>query len=126
MARPGYTVDQVRVAQARVSSNLSQGEAADALNVNRVTLNKIENGRANVSLDLLERMSVLYGCSREWLQGEPEKLDEVELGRERFSNALATMAEGMEQLIAALDPLLRLADRAAEETPSSTDERELV
>lgn len=98
MKRPSYTVDPVRAAQARMDKGFKQAEAADALMVNRVTLNKIENGRANVSLDLLERMTLLYDRSREWLLGEPETVDAIEAGREKLATALAKINDGFEDL----------------------------
>lgn len=108
-----YTPDRVRVAQARMDKGLKQAEAADALHVNRVTLNKIENGRANVSLGLLERMTGLYGCSREFLLGEPEQVDAIESGREALANALAQISAGFETLNDLVETLNGRAREAA-------------
>src|SRR4051812_5811641 len=112
--KPGsYTPDPVRVAQARMDKGLKQAAAADALHVNRVTLNKIENGRANVSLELLERMTKLYDRSREWLLGEPEQVDPLELGRERLASALSKINDGFEDLTNLVDTLNGAAKQAA-------------
>jgi transcriptional regulator with XRE-family HTH domain len=89
----------------RAGLGLKQAEAADALGVNRVTLNKIENGRANVSLELLEAMAEMYGCSREYLLGQPEEVDAIELGRERLAVALAKINDGFEDLTSLVDTL---------------------
>jgi transcriptional regulator with XRE-family HTH domain len=110
MARTGYTIDGVRAAQARVACGLAtQEQAAAELHVNRITLNRIENGHAKVSLELLERMAGRYGRSREWLQGEPEHVDELELGRARLAVALAKISEGFEELTGVLNDRAREA-----------------
>lgn len=115
MARTSYFVDPVRVAQARTAAGFDvQAAAADALGVNRVTLNKIENGRANVSLELLERMTALYGRSREFLLGEPERVDAIEAGRETLAIALAKISDGFEALN---DLVETLHERAREAAP---------
>lgn len=116
MSRQSYFVEPARAAQARMAAGFPvQADAADALRVNRVTLNKIENGRANVSLELLERMTSLYGKSREWLLGEPEQVDAIELGRERLATALAKINAGFEDLTDLVDTLNREAREAAVE-----------
>lgn len=107
MARPGYTIDGARAGQARSACGLTQEQAAKDLGVHRITVTKIENGSAKVSLDLLERMSGRYGRSREWLLGEPESVDELELGRERIALALAKIGEGFEELTSVLNARAR-------------------
>jgi len=99
MGRVTYTPDKTRVAQARLAAGFAvQADAAQSLGVNRVTLNKIENGRANLSLDLLERMADLYGCSRGFLLGLDDQVDPVLVNRDRIAKALAKIAEGFEEL----------------------------
>lgn len=100
----GHHIDPVRAAQARLAIEsepgkpLKQVEAARLLDVHPITLNRIENGRSKVSSDLLERMTDLYGCSREWLLGEPEAVDELELAREKMTNALAEFSDAVDLL----------------------------
>ena len=100
----GLSIDHVRAGQARAALRddrgrpLSQAAAARKLDVHPVTLNKIENGKANVSLELLERMSRLYGRSREWLCGENEPADPVEAAREDIAEALGDIGTGLGKL----------------------------
>lgn len=108
-SRFAYTVDPVRAAQARAAKSLTQADAADLLRVNRVTLNKIENGRANVSLELLERMTELYDRSRDWLLGNDEALDPIEAGRKRIAAALEQISAGFEDLNEVLGDRVREA-----------------
>jgi transcriptional regulator with XRE-family HTH domain len=122
--KPGsYTPDPVRVAQARMDKGLKQAEAADALHVNRVTLNKIENGRANVSLELLERMTNLYDRTREHLLGEPEHVDPIELNREQLASALSKINAGFEDLTNLVETLNDAAREAAGKTPALVEAR---
>lgn len=114
MSRSGHTVDPVRVAKARIATGLKQAEAADALGVNRVTLNKIENGRAKVSLDLLERMTALYGRSREHLSGEDEEPDPVEAASLKVAAALSKISEGFDDLNEVLTGRVREAREVME------------
>ncbi len=104
MLMKSYTVNGARVGQARQALRNDEGrpmkqvEAADALGIHVVTLNRIENGKAPVSLDLLERLAAFTGRSKEWLLGEAELLDPVLANRERISKALGKIAEGFEEL----------------------------
>lgn len=107
MARTSYAIDAARAGQARTAAGLTQEDAAAKLGINRITLNKIENGRTNVSLDLLERIASFYGRSREWMLGEPETIDEIELGRERLAVALTKISEGFEELTIVLNQRVR-------------------
>jgi transcriptional regulator with XRE-family HTH domain len=114
MSRTSFDVDPTRAAQARISAGLTQALAADELEINRVTMNKIENGKARVSLDLLERMAQRYGRSRAWLIGEPEAEDEIEASRERIANALSLISQGFEELVPVLNDRVREAREAQE------------
>lgn len=108
----GYRVDPVRAAQARLDKKgtdgrpLKQAAAAKLLGIHPVTLNRIENGKARVSLELLERMVKLYGQTRAWLLREPETVDAVEASRERIANALCQIGIGFEELTAVLNAQL--------------------
>lgn len=100
----GYLVDHVRVAQARQALRgangkpLTQRLAAERLDVHPVTLNRIENGKARVSLELLERMATLYGCTREHLLGASEQVDPIAAARNQVADALEKIGGGFEEL----------------------------
>lgn len=114
--RTSYAVDGLRVAKARQSligrneKPMTQGELADAVGVHRVTMTKIENGDANVSLDLLERLSSVLGQSREHLLGEAESVDQVEAAKAQIADALGKVGDGLEELV---DVVEELNERAA-------------
>ena len=76
--------------------------------MHRVTLTKIENG-APCSLELLERLARELNVSREWLLGEPETIDELELARERVTAAMGKLAEGFDDFTDAVQALQRRA-----------------
>ena len=115
----GYTVDHLRVAQARMALTGKDGEpltqraaAEEVLGVNPVTLNRIENGKAKVSLELLDRMAALYGVTKEWLLGEPEDADDVEAAREALADSIRALHETtgrFSELMDVLDARLREA-----------------
>ncbi|HXH35233.1 MAG TPA: helix-turn-helix transcriptional regulator [Plantibacter sp.] len=97
-----YQVDGMRIGQARQAvltedgKPLKQVEAAERLGVHPVTLNRIENGKAKVSLELLERLALLTGRSREWLLGEPEPEDEFAARSSQLAEAMAHLAASFE------------------------------
>lgn len=105
----------MRVAQARIAlvgeggRQVTQDELADLVAIHRVTMNRIEAGTARVSLDVLERLSVVLGRSREWLLGEPDPIDELALARDRVASALAKIGEGFEDFTGAVDLLYERA-----------------
>lgn len=113
-----YKVNHARAGQARVATLDAEGDkplkqvrAAELLGIHAVTLNRIEAGSARVSLELLERMCVLYGCTRAYLLGEPELVDELEAARERIAGALTKVGSGLEELAGLVETL---NDRAAD------------
>lgn len=69
MAPKGKTVNGLRIAQARLSlpDKPSQAEFAKRLDIHWVTQSNIENGKAKVSLELLEKIASETGVSREHL-----------------------------------------------------------
>lgn len=100
-----YEIDGSRLGQARQAlvnedgRPMKQVEFARLLDIHPVTLNRIENGKSKVSLDLLDKIADLTGKTREHLLGEPENVDEVELARERVSNALAQMSLALADIV---------------------------
>jgi len=112
----GLEVAPHRVAQARAALTdergkpMSQAEFARVLGIHGVTLNRIENGKANVSLDLLERIAEKTGRSRAWLMGEPEPDDEFAQRSAQLAEAMAQIASGFELMN---DLMLRLAEASA-------------
>jgi transcriptional regulator with XRE-family HTH domain len=113
----GIQLDGVRVAKARQNlpgfngrTYLRQSEFAEVIGIHPVTMNRIENGQAKVSLETAEKLCRALGVSREWLQGEPERIDEFELARAKMTNALAEFSDAVD--------LLQRAARAAGQTDS--------
>lgn len=47
----------------RVNKGLSQKESADALHVNKKTISYWESGRTKPSIEMVEPICQLYGCS---------------------------------------------------------------
>ncbi len=48
---------------ARVNANLTQAEAANALEISKNTLNGYENGKTVPKIDVAQKMAKLYGLS---------------------------------------------------------------
>jgi transcriptional regulator with XRE-family HTH domain len=85
MAPTGHRVDGLRIARARQSLTdgrtekpLSQAAFAKRLGIHPVTMSNIENGKANVSLDLLERIADETGTTRDDLLASGDDGDEEE------------------------------------------------
>jgi transcriptional regulator with XRE-family HTH domain len=123
MARPNsYELNGDNVAKARLAiidergRPLSQQALADRVGLNRVSVANIERNAQRVSLEVLERLSVALGRSREHLLGEPEQVDEYELARERMATAMSKIGEGFEDFAAAVQVLEDRARRSAEQT----------
>jgi len=105
MAREGYEIDGARVGQAREAAGISQQTLADRCDLHRVTVTRIENGHARVSLEVAERLARELGCTREWIFGEPSSVDDFEQARERVATALSKIGEGFEDFTEAVDEL---------------------
>lgn len=118
-ARRSYLLDGQRVAKARLGlpreggRPISQQDLADRLEINRVTLARIEGGVAPVSLELLERLSRELGRSREWLLGEPDVIDEFERARALMASSLTSFSEALDLLNARLGDAAPAAEREA-------------
>lgn len=71
-----------RMAEARISAGLSQGQAALMIGVSRSLVEAWETGARRVRPDMLEQIASVYGVSERWLEtGEtapPEVMEEVE------------------------------------------------
>lgn len=118
-SRTSYQVDGLRVAQSRQALTgaggkaMTQQELADLLDVHRVTLTKIESRGTNVSLDLLERLSKQLGRSREYLLGEPEVIDDLEVAKARIAVALVKVGDGLGELADLVETLTNVAHTVA-------------
>lgn len=79
--KAGYEVDGLRVAQARhaiLSSRgkpLTQAELAASVGVHHLTVNRIENGHARVSLETLERLTTVLNVTRDHLLGTESSVE---------------------------------------------------
>lgn len=118
MSRQSYEIDGLRVATARQAITgqngkpMTQAELAARADVHRVTITKIENGDANVSLDLLERLAGILDCTREHLLGAAEPIDPVEASRAKLADGLEEVADGFEKLSEVVDELTHEAQLA--------------
>lgn len=97
--RVGYELDGVRVAQARLALDergkpMTQTRFAELVGIHNGTMNRIENGKARVSLETLEKIVTLTGRSREWLVGDTSTDREAEQ-RQAIVQALAPLAEAL-------------------------------
>lgn len=110
MARKSYCIDPSRAGQARTKAGLTQQQVADQLGCSRITINKIENGRANVSLSLVEGMANLYAVTREWLLGE---LDPAAAHHKKIVTALGKLEEGLGDIVDIVEELNAEAAAAA-------------
>jgi transcriptional regulator with XRE-family HTH domain len=59
-----------RLREARRLSGLSQGQAAQRMNMHRPTVSEIEAGNRRVSAEELSRFAILYEVSTSYLTGE--------------------------------------------------------
>lgn len=62
-----------KLSDLRRSRNFTQAQLADMLNVTRQTVSKWEKGLSEPSLDLLDKIADIYGCSVDELLGRNEK-----------------------------------------------------
>lgn len=98
--REGIALDGGRVAKARQALKdgdgryMRQSEFAELIGVHPVTMNRIENNKAKVSLETLELLCEQLSRSREHLMGLPEEIDELNSARDRVAKALSKLADG--------------------------------
>jgi transcriptional regulator with XRE-family HTH domain len=60
-----------RLREAREASGLSQGQAAQKMDMHRPTVTEIEAGRRKVSAQEVEKFAELYGVTVEWIVSGP-------------------------------------------------------
>lgn len=51
------------IRRLRVDSGISQAQVADYLDIDQSMVSKIESGERNPSLEMIEKLSALFGCS---------------------------------------------------------------
>lgn len=91
--------------QWRDFRELTQDQAADRAEIDRSSLSKIERGEVPYNQDLLERLSLAYGCDpSDLLDIDPLKPDPPRLVYNRLREAPPAIQE---RALAVLDALLR-------------------
>lgn len=63
----------MRFKQLRESSNLTQAQIAKFLNIDQSYISKFEKGERNLSVDLLEKICDLFGCTLKYFEDESEE-----------------------------------------------------
>lgn len=53
----------LRIRQLRENSGISQSQLAGFLDMDQSMISKIESGERNTSVEMIERLSALFGCS---------------------------------------------------------------
>ena len=56
----------------RVDSGYTQEQVSGYLGITRNNLSKIENGKINLNMTLLDKLCLLYNCSHEYLLGKTD------------------------------------------------------
>lgn len=62
-----------RFRELRECSNLTQAQLADFLNVDQSYISKFEKGERKISVDILEKVCDLFGCTLKYFEDENEK-----------------------------------------------------
>ncbi|SHK49409.1 DNA-binding transcriptional regulator, XRE-family HTH domain [Hathewaya proteolytica DSM 3090] len=62
-----------RFKELRESSNLTQAQIASFLNIDQSYVSKFEKGERKLSIDILEKMCNLFGCTLRYFESEDEK-----------------------------------------------------
>ena len=68
-----------RLREAREEAGLSRKEAAAQIGVDYYTIARYENNELKPREAVLKLMALLYGCSKEWLNGLASEKEESEL-----------------------------------------------
>lgn len=80
-----------RIAKLRIQKGYTQERLADALNIDRSYLSKIEAGKRSCSIDLVVQLSAFFGVS----------LDYLVLGKNGFFET-AELADSLDDIITCL------------------------
>lgn len=116
--RRGQQVDGLRIARLRVEklNSITQADFANRVGVHWVTMSNIENGKARVSLETLERIAGELGVRREELLADDEDEEAAAMPSTRSLaedlHRLAALASLLEREPAALDDLLSTKENA--------------
>ena len=62
-----------RIRELRKSRGISQSELAQAVGLNHSTIAKYELGNRSVNIDTIRKMCDYFGCSMDYLMGQPER-----------------------------------------------------
>lgn len=81
-----------RIINLRENRDWSQKDLADRLDMNKVTMNKIENMNRAVTLEELTKMAGIFNVSTDYLLGQSEKRHHYEL-TEKDEKDIAKQAE---------------------------------
>ena len=62
-----------RIRELRKCRGISQSELGEAIGLNHSTIAKYELGSRSVNIDTIRKMCDYFGCSMDYLMGQPEK-----------------------------------------------------
>lgn len=68
-----------RIKELREQSHLSQSQVAAYLNIDQSYLSKIESGERMITVDHMERLAELYGCTFEELNSFETKVEQLKI-----------------------------------------------
>lgn len=68
-----------RFKELRESSNLTQIQLANFLNIDQSYISKFEKGERNISVDILEKVCDLFGCDLKYFEDEKEEYIPIEI-----------------------------------------------
>lgn len=68
-----------RFKELRESSNLTQIQLANFLNIDQSYISKFEKGERNISVDILEKVCDLFGCDLKYFEDEKEEYIPMEI-----------------------------------------------
>lgn len=70
----GYdNLANIRFKEIRESSNLTQAQIADFLNIDQSYVSKFEKGERRLSVDILEKVCNLFGCTLKYFENPDEE-----------------------------------------------------
>ena len=61
-----------KIKRLREGSNISQAQIATYLGIDQSMVSKIENGERNPSIELIDKLSILFGCSIDSIDAKEE------------------------------------------------------